>query len=321
MARLFEPCDVERLEAAGATLQNLPAIPKGFQLFPGRARISALATKLRKLAPHALIAIAAPNVAEVLLAAKKARIPRSIALIDDLRTDDSAQLKRALELADVAVFGNEDHPKALRARGQLPSDLAYCVVPGTGVDLLRYASAPLPPFGTGLTFLMMANRNRARHLETFATAARLLKARAPAARFLYALDRDAGADTIAITPSHRETVELIEVGDDSRAAIAECHVFVYLSDGEGMPSAVLQALAMGRPIVTTDTPGCRDTVDDKVNGCLVAPADPTALAAALQSFLKRPDMIPHLARASRAKAERRFDAKRVNATLMELLRL
>jgi glycosyltransferase involved in cell wall biosynthesis len=82
---------------------------------------------------------------------------------------------------------------------------------------------------------------------------------------------------------------------------------------------VLEALAMGRPVITTNAPGCRDTVDERVNGCLVSPGDPAALAAAMQTFLKRPDLIPHLARASRAKAERRFDATAVNATLIQIL--
>ena len=88
-----------------------------------------------------------------------------------------------------------------------------------------------------------------------------------------------------------------------------------------MPRSVLEAMAAGRPIITTNGPGCRETVDERINGCLVPPSDPTALAASMETFLKRPDLIPSLARASRAKAERRFDERAVNATLMGVMGL
>jgi glycosyltransferase involved in cell wall biosynthesis len=88
-----------------------------------------------------------------------------------------------------------------------------------------------------------------------------------------------------------------------------------------MPRPLLQALTAGRPIVTTNIPGCRDTVDERVNGCFVAPRDADALADAMESYLKRPDLIPAMARASRAKAERFATAASVKRTMLELLRL
>jgi glycosyltransferase involved in cell wall biosynthesis len=98
-------------------------------------------------------------------------------------------------------------------------------------------------------------------------------------------------------------------------------VFVYPSHVEGMPLAVLEALATGRPVITTDTPGCRETVDEKVSGCLVPPGDSEALMRAMRSFLKRPDLIPSLSRAARLKAERRFDSTDVNRTVESVLGL
>ena len=74
--------------------------------------------------------------------------------------------------------------------------------------------------------------------------------------------------------------------------LEQCHVFVYPSRADGMPQPVLQAMAAGRPIVTTNIAGCRDTVDERVNGCLVAPRDAEALAEGMESYLKRPDLIP-----------------------------
>ncbi len=103
--------------------------------------------------------------------------------------------------------------------------------------------------------------------------------------------------------------------------LAQCHIFVYPSHAEGMPQPVLEAMAAGRPIITTDVAGCRDTVDERVNGCLVKAGDARALAAAMESFLKRPDLIPSIARASRAKAERFCGIETVSGSLLAALGL
>ena len=86
-----------------------------------------------------------------------------------------------------------------------------------------------------------------------------------------------------------------------------------------MPQPVLEAMAAGRPIITSDIIGCRDTVDERVNGCLVKAGDAEALAVAMESFLKRPDLIPPIARASRAKAERFCSIASVNPPLFAAL--
>ncbi len=88
-----------------------------------------------------------------------------------------------------------------------------------------------------------------------------------------------------------------------------------------MPRAVLEALATGRPVITTTAPGCVETVDEKVSGCLVAPADTAALATAMESYLANPDQVAAGSRAARLKAERRFDAKHVNASMTRILGL
>jgi len=78
---------------------------------------------------------------------------------------------------------------------------------------------------------------------------------------------------------------------------------------------------MGRPIVTTDMPGCRDTVEHGVNGLLVPPHDPDALVAALSRFIATPQLIADMGRASRARAEALFDVRRVNALVLRSMGL
>lgn len=321
MAPSFDKDHAATLSALGATMRNLPERPKGFQLFPERATIASLATSLAEWTPHAVLASGQDLLPIALRAAWRAKVPRKIALINGLEGTDHRALKRALELADAAVFHNTDDLKALQAAGALPADLAYTVVAGAGVDLDHYAAKPLPPFGAGLVFLMIARLDRKRGVLDYCEAARLLKARAPSASFKLAGPPGNGASglTAADVERYGDAVEYLGSLDDVRPALDACHVFVYPSHREGMPPAVLEALARGRPVITTNVPGCKETVDERVNGCLVPPSDPVALAAAMETFLKRPDLIPHLARASRAKAERRFDARAVNAALMSVL--
>lgn len=358
LAPQFETADIAAIDLLGATRQQLAGRPVGFQLFPLRARIAALTAQLTSFAPHAVLASGGSELPLLLQAAKRARVARTVALIDEVpvaiaagllsastslrsaahqsgratgspalrpASGSATSLKRALQLADAAVFHNGDHVKDLKARGLLPADLAYTILPGSGVDLARFTATPLPAFGGGLSFLMIAPLDHAHGVLDFCEAARQVKARAPSAQFRLAGRPSHRPDTIGMAQlaPYLDAVEYLGTIEDPRPVVASSHVFVYPAQhpplGEGMPPDVLEALAMGRPVITTNTPGCRDTVDERVNGCLVSPGDPAALAAAMQTFLKRPDLIPHLARASRAKAERRFDATAVNATLIQLL--
>ena len=109
--------------------------------------------------------------------------------------------------------------------------------------------------------------------------------------------------------------------EDVRPAIAAASVYVLPSYREGTPRTVLEAMAMGRPIVTTDVPGCRETVRDGVNGFLVPVKEPRALARAMARFIEDPDLIPAMGRESRRLAETKYDVHKVNDVILEAMRL
>ncbi len=83
--------------------------------------------------------------------------------------------------------------------------------------------------------------------------------------------------------------------------------------GEGVPTALLEAAACGKPLVATDAPGCRDVVHPEVNGLLVPPNDPAALAAALQRLADDPDLRGRMGIASRQLVLDKFTTQQVNA--------
>ena len=300
----------------------------GFHFFGERRRVNALARDFAAMCPHVVVVVCGADGLRAVKAARRAKVAQVVAIVSEVPAKgiNGALLKATagtLERADLAVFHNAEDPKTLKDRGMLPADLSYVIVPGAGVDLAFHQVQPLPPVNEGLVFLMISRLDKAKGVLDFCEAARIVKARSPSARFKLAGPAGDGPTglSVAAVRAYGDCVEYLGTLDDVRPALGGCHVYVYPSHREGMPRSVLEGMAAGRPIITTNVAGCRETVDERINGCLVTPGEPHALAAAIESFLKRPDLIPPIARASRAKAERRFDERGVHATLLGLMGL
>ena len=88
------------------------------------------------------------------------------------------------------------------------------------------------------------------------------------------------------------------------------------SHREGLPNVVLEAMAMGRPVITTDAPGCRETVRHGENGFLVPVRDTAALADAMLRFLDDPSLIERMGQAARRIAETKYDVHEVNSVML-----
>lgn len=320
--------DRAALKEFGADFEIFDADPPGLAFLAERSAIASLAETLSAWQPHAALGFGSRSMVYGALAASRAKVGRVISMVSGLpnaammagRTDvlPPSRYRDAFRVSHAVVVHNVDDGRRLSRLGMLKSGLPAVCVPGAGVDISHHAFQPLPPPGDGLVYLMIARIEKAKGVLDYCKAAVSVKSRAPQARFLLA--GPPGAD---INPRDLEAfsgaVEILGPVDDVRPLLASCHVFVFPSYGEGMPPSVLEALATGRPIVTTDVPGCRDTVDEAVNGRIVPAGDAAALAAAMESFLKRPDLIPAAARASRSKAERLFDHRPANELLLRVL--
>jgi len=105
--------------------------------------------------------------------------------------------------------------------------------------------------------------------------------------------------------------------NDVRPAIATSSVYVLPSYREGTSRSVLEAMAMGRPIITTDAPGCRETVTAGVNGYLVPIKTVNELASAMEKFIVNPELITVMGQASRKLAEDIYDVHKVNKVMIE----
>jgi glycosyltransferase involved in cell wall biosynthesis len=193
-------------------------------------------------------------------------------------------------------------------------------LPGSGVDLERFTLAPMPQHEQEApVFLLVARLLWDKGVGEFAEAARQVRVSHPLARFqllgFLDVDNPSAVPRLQVEAWEEEGV-LVYVGatDDVRPFISEADCVVLPSYREGVPRTLLEAAAMGRPVITTDAPGCRDTVKDAVTGFLCRPADSEDLASKLKDFLAMSPLSRQvMGERGRQRVEENFDEQLVLA--------
>lgn len=221
----------------------------------------------------------------------------------------------------VVIFQNPDDRDDFIAAGCLADPSKARMVNGSGVDCDHYAAAPLPD---PPVFLMIARLLKNKGVREYGEAAVRLKRSHPRARCALVGYFEEGPDSIAKADVDRWAAGGLEyVGklDDVRPALASCSVYVLPSYREGTPRSVLEALATGRPVITCDAPGCRETVVDGLNGFLVPVGDVESLHVRMAQLAEDPYLRSSMARESRRIAREKFDVGAVNSVLMRHLGL
>lgn len=312
------------VRGAGALNREIEPPQSALRVIDDWQTVAALVAQFNDWQPNVVLAYGLRTLTAAATAARRANVARVVSVVNGLPNDAVESIGRrrfaeAVRDSDLVIFHNRENLATVSAQG-LIADARTLIVPGSGIDLENFPAVPMPAVDGGLTFLMLARLERRRGVLEYKAAAEQMKARWPSATFRFA--GPSGAEPDAVSPEHltdEGAVEYLGQLDDVRPALGACHVFVYPTYGEGMPRAVLEALATGRPVITTRTPGCASSVDETVSGCLVPPADSTALAAAMEIFLRSPELLRSASRAARLKAERRFDARDVHAKIAEAL--
>lgn len=228
--------------------------------------------------------------------------------------------------AQRVFFQNDDDMQAFLEKGLVRAEKAERL-PGSGVDLMRFrpCDAPVRPPDAPV-FLLVARMLWDKGVGEYVQAAKALRERHPQARFQ--LLGPTGVTNPAAVPQDtiagwvaEGCVEYLGETDDVRGYIEQADCVVLPSYREGVPRVVLEAAAMGRPVITTDAPGCRDTVIDGKTGFICKVADAADLADRFERFValsapKRRAM----GLAGRALMERRFDERLVIARYCALVR-
>lgn len=224
--------------------------------------------------------------------------------------------RRATRVNRIVIFQNPDDRDDFIAAGALSDPGKARLVDGSGVDPAQFPQHPLP---REARFLMMARLLGSKGTREYAEAVLRLIAEGSTASFALAGYFDEGPDGVGTEELDRwiaAGLNYLGPLQDVGPALADCSVFVLPSYREGTPRSVLEAMATGRAIITTDVPGCRETVVAEESGLLVEPRDIDSLAAAMRRLAQDETLRARLAEAAYRRCLERFGIQRVNAMMM-----
>ncbi len=328
-------------------ISELGAIPISYQLNRGGLNPLAdmlatykLAQQIKQLKPDLVFSYFAKPVIFGTLAAKIAKVPKIIGMLEGLGytfTDQPNGLssktklikaiqvflyKLALPKLDQLILLNHDDKTDLLINNDIEVKETY-ILGGIGLDLNQYKYSPakktLP-----IQFLFIGRLLKEKGIHDFIAAAQIVKQKFPQTTFtvLGGIDEaNLGALTQGELTQYIDTKVIDYPGHVENIAerIKQSHVFVLPSYREGVPRSTQEAMAIGRPVITTDVPGCRDTVIDGVNGFLVPKWNPQALAEKMIYFIEHPEQVRMMGDQSHKIAIEKFDAEKVNQRLLEIL--
>ncbi|RUO75123.1 glycosyltransferase family 1 protein [Pseudidiomarina sediminum] len=230
--------------------------------------------------------------------------------------------KSSLKKASLVFFQNPDDLEEFASTGLLPQHIRTEVVNGSGVDTSNYEHAAFPSNAT-INYLLIARLLGDKGIREYVSAARKICAKHPHAQFHLV----GGLDTNPNAISEEEVNAWVQEGvlqwhgavDDVRPFIANSHVYVLPSYREGTPRSVLEAMSMGRAVITTDAPGCRETVVDGDNGFLVDVKSVDQLVTAMERFILQPELIESMGQRSREIACEKYDVHKVNKAMLKAM--
>lgn len=328
---------VSEIRAHGLHHHVVPLSRSGTKPWAEARSLYAVFRLLRRVRPDLVHAVTIKAVLYGGIACRLARVPAFVAAVSGLgyvflrrRNGFDPMRQGALWLYRLAlghrnsrvIFQNTaDRDWLVEAGAVRPAQAV--MIRGSGVDLDAYAPQPLPP---GPVTVVMASRLlRDKGVAEFVEAARLAAARDAALRWVLAGSPDAG-NPASVTQDELDAwrragqIEYVGESTDIAALYAAAHLVVLPSYREGLPKSLIEAAACGRPVVTTDVPGCRDAIVPGVSGVLVPPRDAHALAEAVLALAADEPRRLSMGTAGRALAEQEFGIQSVVQAHMAVYR-
>ncbi|MCL2670820.1 MAG: glycosyltransferase family 4 protein [Clostridiales bacterium] len=330
-----DPKTERALLAEGLSFIPVPLDRNGTKVSADIKAARAVKKVLQALQPDLLFCFHAKAVVYGLPAAKVAKVPARFALINGLGsvlmhrgTDLRGKLLRrlllfqyryALKRARTVFFQNPDNAKLFVDGGIVDPDKLR-ILNGSGVNLENFLPTPLP---NEKRFLFVGRFLADKGLPEFLEAARRLTREGLPATFAMAGYYDSNPSAMQpedVEPYIRDgSVQFLGFLKDIRPALCDCYAFVLPSHHEGTPRSALEAMATGRAIITTDAPGCRETVRDGRNGFLLPVGNVDALADAMRKLAGDRELAKRMGKRSREYAQERFDVREVNRVILEEL--
>lgn len=327
-------------------IKNIGAIPVTYQLSRGGLNplkdiysTYQLAKKIKKLKPEIVFSYSAKPTIYGTLAANLVKVPRVIGMLEGLGYTFTEQpegfskktnLVRSIQVflyklaflrLDHLIFLNPDDKKDLIHNYRINFANVH-ILGATGLNLEEYSYTvtPIDP----INFLFIGRLLKEKGIFELIEAIKIVKKKYPDTQFtiLGAIDTENLGALTQETLDNLISQSLFEYpGHVSNVAdwIRQCSVFVLPSYREGIPRSTQEAMAIGRPVITTDVPGCRETVVDGVTGFLVPKWNPQVLAEKMIYFIEYPEQINKMGYQGYLYAKEHFDAEKVNTKLLEII--
>ncbi|TCM64372.1 glycosyltransferase involved in cell wall biosynthesis [Acinetobacter calcoaceticus] len=332
---------LEKIIALGAIPITYNLSRGGLNPFADIASMLELTQKFKQIKPDIVFSYFAKPVIYGSIAAKRAKVPHIIGMLEGLGytfTDQpngqnfktklirliQVQLYRfALPCLDQMIFLNPDDKKDLIDHYALKVAKTH-ILGGIGLNLSEYSYSVAS--SEPVAFLFMGRLLKEKGIFEFVDAVRMVKAKYPHAQFtvLGAIDyQNMGALTQDTLDQFIAEQLFTYPGHISNVKdwLRSCSVFVLPSYREGVPRSTQEAMAIGRPVITTDVPGCRETVIDGINGFLVPRWNAEALAEKMCYFMENPNQVNRMGQESYKIALQRFDVNVVNNRLFVIMGL
>lgn len=325
----------ERFKKRNITYKKIEVQRNGVNPYKDLKTIASIKSVLSEIKPDKLFTYQAKTVIYGGIAANQLGITEvypliagmgSLFLKDDMKTKIIRKLliveyRFGMRKSPVVFFQNKDDKQAFIDYHVIKKQ-KIVMIPGSGVNTKRFDMMPMPE---KFAFLCISRLIRDKGVYEYLEASRRVKKKKPNARFLLVGPYDSNPSAI----QEEELQGFIKDGSieyfgeqtDVRPYIAQCNVFVLPSYREGTPKTNLEAMACGRAVITTDAPGCRETVIDGENGYLVPVKDIDALCEKMIHLIENKELASVMGSKGRKMTETIFDVKIVNACICEAMGL
>lgn len=338
----YTQTELDRIQAMGVTVMPYELNRGGLNPLSDMISTYKLVKEIKAIQPDLVFSYFAKPVIFGTLASKLAQVPKIIAMLEGLGFTFTEQpegtpfktklirviqvflYKLSLPLADKVIFLNPDDPKDLLEKYQIKTKQVE-ILGGIGLNLADYPYQPIPQ-SEHIRFLFIGRLLKEKGIHEFIAAAKIIKAQYPNTIFtvLGAVDNmNLGALSETELDNYIQTGLIEYPGQVSNISewIAKSHIFVLPSYREGVPRSTQEAMAVGRAVITTDVPGCRETVVNEKNGFLVKPWEVDELAERMIYFIENPKQIGIMGNESYHIAREKFDVEKVNQKLIRILEL
>ncbi|ART81779.1 glycosyltransferase family 1 protein [Oceanisphaera profunda] len=326
----------KELSSMGVITHSIPMARTGMSPTADMKILLSLWRLMRKIKPKYVLGYTIKPVIYGSIAAWLARVPHRFALItglgyafQDSNNDSKRSRIRAiaqklyqvsLKRCQIVFFQNPDDVALFKKLEIISTKQDTIVVNGSGVSLNEYPFTPTPDLKSP-RFLFIGRLLGGKGVREYAKAAELIKNKHPDVEFYLVGGIDINPDSIKQDEldSWVSDQRLNYIGQlkDVKPSIAACSVFVLPSYREGTPRSVLEAMSMGRAVITTDAPGCRETVVDGDNGFLIPVKDADALEKAMLRFIEQHELISQMGLRSREMAEEKYNVHKVNEKMLK----